>query len=620
MTRMFARIPPWVIALALIAIPHFVYLLLQWHRIPIHDGKLLGPTDPDPWLRLTLVREWLTSGNWYNHLVAHSNAPLGGTTSPWTRPLDLIIAVLVKLQPSAVPLDTRLLHAALMLPWIWMTLLLVGCYRLVRLIARIPSAYLMTSLLIAATPTTWNYFGLGNADHHAPLAVLFVWGLYGVFAPDASWRQRAISGVLFGIQLWISVEALILVGVLCAWYGLQWLRDDHAKMRQLFGLLAPLTLTVAAATAIERPSAEWLVPVYDSISVVYVYILALATVLAGLLARLSAGSSLHARVTASGVGGAALGYALYAVFPRAFGGPMAEVDPYIISDFLPRISEARTLFTFTPPYVAASLLQPLLALGLCALTWWKPSAAFYDKPTARLLGFFVATLTVLFIAQVRWSYYLLPLTAVAIAPVLGALFTPEHAPRWVYAQRLARLSEGKQALWRLPIILAVLVLPIALKLLHVQYEKHSRPAADQARLDARTACYKSARQLIYSGKLNEGPMSKPHNLLAPTDLGAEILFFTPHRIVASNYHREGPGIRYVWEADKIDSAETLQSYLAERNVEALLLCPVTKNPETSILQTIYDGNQPLPDWLKRIPLDTPTTTSKNMPVLLRISR
>jgi len=37
----------------------------------------------------------------------------------------------------------------------------------------------MVSLLTVSMPVMWNYFGIGNADHHAPLAVLFIWALYG---------------------------------------------------------------------------------------------------------------------------------------------------------------------------------------------------------------------------------------------------------------------------------------------------------------------------------------------------------------------------------------------------------------------------------------------------------
>ncbi|MEJ0009650.1 MAG: hypothetical protein WDN72_03445 [Alphaproteobacteria bacterium] len=52
-------------------------------------------------------------------------------------------------------------------------------------------------------------------------------------------------------------------------------------------------------------------------------------------------------------------------------------------------------------------------------------------------------------------------------------------------------------------------------------------------------CQKEARILIYGGKL-EQMLGKPRVLLAPTDLGGEILFWTPESIVASNYPPRRP--------------------------------------------------------------------------------
>jgi len=49
---------------------------------------------PIPWLRLTLVRDLLRTEQWHDHTVSRSNAPIGGITSPWTRPLDAVIIAL----------------------------------------------------------------------------------------------------------------------------------------------------------------------------------------------------------------------------------------------------------------------------------------------------------------------------------------------------------------------------------------------------------------------------------------------------------------------------------------------------------------------------------------------
>ena len=116
------RVSPVMLAALAFVLGHLLLSVRYWYALPVLDGVAIGPADPDPWLRLTLVRDWLLSGDWYNHAVARTNAPIGGVLTPWTRPLDLVIAMLSALQPDTVELSLRLMRAALLLPWIWMKL------------------------------------------------------------------------------------------------------------------------------------------------------------------------------------------------------------------------------------------------------------------------------------------------------------------------------------------------------------------------------------------------------------------------------------------------------------------------------------------------------------------
>jgi hypothetical protein len=132
----------------------------------------------------------------------------------------------------------------------------------------------------------------------------------------------------------------------------------------------------------------------------------------------------------------------------------------------------------------------------------------------------------------------------------------------------------------------------------------------------RDDCYRSARQLLRSGELNR-VLPTPLTLWAPTDLGAEILFFTPHRIIASNYHREGEAIQYVWDSNTITSPQQLRAHLAKRKVNAMLICPTADPADGSLLEG-YALGAPLPPWLRPIdyhlpPLPAPNARAGNMP-------
>lgn len=599
MRALFQKYRHPLLALALISVTHLLFVLLKWHQVPLHDGLSVGSTDPDPWMRLGLVRDWLSGGSWYDHVVHRSNAPFGGIASPWTRPLDVVIALLVKLQPSDIDLNLRLMRAALLLPWIWMSLLLIGMYRLVRQLSPVPAVYLMASVLVAAMPVTWNYFGLGNADHHAPLAVLFIWALGLILTPEQTPRGTILAGLLLALMLWISFEALILIGIIYAWYGIGWLRGQHSG-RTLAVLATRVAVFVAAALMIERPMGDWVEPIYDSISIVYAVLLILAAALAWFLDRAPARHT-AGRFLLAAIGSAALLLAFHNFYPLAFKGPLVMATPFAVHEFLPRITEVQPLYHADPLAALALLIQPLTALTLCVLPWRTPARTFYTRERAASLLFFLGATLLLFVGQQRWSYYLYPLTACIIAPFLASLFTPEHPSqqgKWP-ANTIAHLSPNGQAARRLPVLLLLLILPLGLALMNGYAEERWGNQEEQTLNKQRESCYRAARQLIYGGQLSALGNGKPLTILAPTDLGSEILFFTPHRILASNYHREGDAIEYAWGADKITDANALRSYLKKRKVDVVLACPTITAPKDGVLHDAVFTRH-APSWMKAI--------------------
>jgi putative flippase GtrA len=607
----------WLTVIAIAAV-HLAYALSKWHAIPLEEGMPMGQTDPDSWLRLTLVRDWLLGGSWFDHNVVNSNSPYGGTISPWTRPLDLIIAALAFLQPEVVEINLRLMRASLLLPVLWMALLVLGIHRAIRAFLPLPSAYAMAGVMVVTLPMLWNYFSLGNADHHALLAVLFIWAMGGVLNANPSRRLMVFTGLLLGLQLWVSVESLMLIALIYSWYGLCWLRGDDRMMQSLSWLASITALSTLLALMIERPAAEWHLPIYDSISIVHVFALTLAALLAWGL-RVVRARYMAYRLGYAMVGGAAMLLALALTYPKFFYGPMVDVHPFILSDFLPRISEAKPFYKVSLPTVLSMVFVPSVALALCMAAWLRPANSFYTRDTARMLAFFVIGTVLLYLAQQRWSYYLLPLSMVAVAPFLAALFTPEHAlvtGRWP-ASMLIGLAPGAQAKRRMPISLAILGLPFVLLLIGSEPELPANAPADPTNATyasrlltaQRDNCYRAARVLIRSGELQR-LMPNPSTILVPTDLGTEILFFTHHRIIASNYHREGEGIAYVWRAEQFTDAPALRAHLAARKIGTILMCPTVEPTKGSVLHGYVHGEK-LPEWMTRISYALPTPADKN---------
>lgn len=578
LTQLFRAVPTECWALLLIVLPVIAVACNRLDLIEAHRA-LKTPGDPDSWLRLTLVREWLNGAGWYDHDVPRTNTPLGGITTPWTRPLDLVLGFLTQIQFHG-DVTIRLLRAAAILPAIWTVLLVLGMLQIARQLGKPGFMPFLSVVMLGATPILWGYFGEGNADHHAPLAVLWTWAVALNLDPQA--RHTRTQGLLLAIMLWISPEALLPIAVLYGWRALDWLcrGGDLTPLARLSGWTAFGSLL---ALMIERPSDQWLTPLYDTISIAHVALLLLCALAAHALALLN-NPSLGRRILTAIASAALVLVGMALLYPRFFLGPMADADPYILTDFLPNINEAKPLYSKRPLFVISVLFVPVLALGAALAQLRRLSPAM-----RQMLFVLVATLALVML-QLRWVYYLVPVAAVMLAALLAPLYD-DTAPSW---NRLAL---------RMALLVTILAGPLVLLSINPSKPGPVR-RADQ--------CEKTARVIIHSGALTRALGDKPLALYAPTDVGADILFFTPYSIVASNYHREGPGIRYVWKAKRIDSEEALRKHFAERGLKAALICPDTHFSKRSVLKRWLDGGIQ-PAWVQWIPL-----RGRNAPLLLRI--
>jgi len=157
----------FIFALALGAALQTVQVLL----LP-HLKEALTPINPDAWLRLTQVRQWLSGGSFFDHAVRNTNAPFGGIDIHWTRPLDMIISFFYFLTPASLAVNTRLMLVA---AWLPAGLCLVAVLLMVRTVRdRFDHSH---AVICAVLFTVFNsyradYFTPGDSDHHGFLSTL----------------------------------------------------------------------------------------------------------------------------------------------------------------------------------------------------------------------------------------------------------------------------------------------------------------------------------------------------------------------------------------------------------------------------------------------------------------
>jgi hypothetical protein len=563
----------------------------------------LGPPNPDVWVRLSEVRQWLTGGGFYNHDIPHTNAPFGGISTPWTRPVDMLLAFLYYcFTPHSISPTLRLLFAS---AWMAPMLCLIAVATMARTVRRhfelSTHARIATVLLMIFNPYLGDYFSPGDADHHGFMSTLWCGVLCLITIENMSLAAAFGAGALLGGITWVSPEGLMLAAPVYALLGIEALFRPQ-KMISVAQVTLGAAVAVSIGLVIERSPQELLHPYYDTLSIVQVLLLWLCAAAAGVLALLyDKGIAMKARIDAVAAGALAIGGTMYAIYPKFFGGPMVEVDPFIFTNFLPNVTEAQPLFKSPWPDVINGLTEPVLAAALLVMCFWRswrqmrPEKRRYFGLLAVLLVYTMA----LTLFQIRWQYYVQP-----IAIILCAALLPGVAMATTFGLKRPPPRQWRQYLWMVVIFGAM-------------------NAADRVvpviNRGPQVLCMNEIRYVLQTQQLPKLIGDNDQIVYMPENAGGDALFFSPYRIIASNYHREGQGLQDAHNLSTSKTEAEAYAVLHKRQVQAMLYCPVNY-AKNAWLRTVAEGGK-YPPWmtpvggLKFFPFETEVPK----PVLFKIN-
>lgn len=544
-------------------------------QLDILAGKAIGPADPDTWLRLTQVRQWVTGGGFYNHEVINTNAPFGGIEIHWTRPMDVLLSVFYAIAPHNLDVNAKLLFAANWLP-AFLCLGAIACIaRAARLQAGSFHALAVSALLVFFGSLSSTQFAAGVADHHGLLCLLWCAALALVFSPQSRNTGVLLGGVL-GTTIWVSVEGLLPAAGIMLLLGVVALREP-AKIAYLGLVSATATIATSFALLVEKPGFLRLLPVYDQLSIVHVTLLAFCTIASLALLPLFRQAAMKARIFYGLLAAAGVLGGMAALYPKFFQGPLAEADPYVQDVLLPSISQAQPLFDASFPDICRVLLLPLAA-AILMKTCWHQNMVPAKRNHLMMLSALLSLTLGLTLWQLRWHYYMHPVAIIIIASLLPA------AARAARPKLIQRLKEFPP-LWRPYMIVWLLIM-----LTMGTGMMDDRPAG--------ASCVATARAQITQGWLQEKLGKTPMTVAAPSDLAGQLLFFTPYKIIAGNYHRESEGLKDLDTVFNAKNAGDARKTLQKRKAQALFYCPADI-PEESWLAA-----KKQPNWLTPVASDT----------------
>lgn len=540
--------------------------------------------DTDDAMRMVMVREFLAGQNWFD-LTAHRLNTPSGAELHWSRLIDLPLAALLLIFTPILGNDAALLAAGSVWPMVLLGVLLWLSARLAfRLVG--PEGVLPALILPVLSPAITAEFTPGRVDHHNVIVVLTLAIVWASVEAIRNPRFAVVAGLLTATALAIATESLPALAAATTAFGLGFVFDASRRtaMRN-FGLAFGLGSVVHLA--IFRLPARWLEPACDVLSPVYcafALLVALVFTLPAILPPIRAQWQRFAILTLPG--GAGL-LALGLAYPQCLSGPYAALDPWLQANWIAGIIEAKPWLSNLQemPAYALGVGVPILLAILAVfgrLRWVRKGRAEWA-----VLLVFLAMTTLVMLAQVRGA-------RLAIMPAIPAA-------AWLivtFRQRyLAKASLGNVAAL-LGSWLAFSGVVLALTVNGILAITPSK--AQQVEVSSRSDPEKCLLHSAFTS-LTELP---PKRIMAPIDLGAHIMLYTPHEVVAAPYHRNQEGVRDAFRFlnEPIDYARSL---LAERGIGLVVICPgmpelagLPSQAPDSFVNLFWQDN--LPDWLENM--------------------
>lgn len=557
--------------------------------------------DPDDFLRLHQIRNWMAGHNWHDVSVPRMNPP-DGADMHWSRLVDVPIVALT----WVIDLFTDPVSAERLAAIIWPTILFVAViFTLVAICETLfPRVNRLLVLLFGVTCVAAVVeFAPGRIDHHGLQILLYCLTLLGLVRAETVWGH-ALIGASIALSLVIGLDVLLLLVFILGWLGVEWAIGMDDRGQGLIRTAAAMAVTSLVLFPLSVAPDQWLVPACDANSIVYLAALwmisgsflvmalcsqatRLASPVATALARLGLGAVLAA--LSAGL--------LYGLYPQCTLGPLSGISPELKTQWLDNVVEAKGLISFVKTEKPNWIGMPLYLLLVFGLGLWlllrrnaHPrllailaiiaiclALGFFQVRTYRI-GIFAIVPICVIIAQASWEYFsaryphsrIMAMAATALVCVF--LFSPT----W--------LGIGN-----------VITAPFAAT--PVSNQLQTGKTGEVAKLvTPENSC-------LTRSEYNFLASLEPGLVMNAIDNGPAMLVFTDHSVVGGNYHRNGEAILDIKDFYSGDE-ETAWRIVAERGIDYVAFCwfplPEMLAPRDAAKfgVRLMQGNPP--DWLEKL--------------------
>ncbi len=476
--------------------------------------------DNDDAMRLVEVRDFLAGQGWFD-MMQYRLGLDGGTLMHWSRLVDLPIAGLIAVFGLFLPPGPSEAAALFLWPILLIVPVVIGVARACWNIGQRQTMIIGLVFIVLSLISNIR-FQPGNIDHHNVQLALIALLVAGLTDRLGRWKGHALAGIMAGLAVAVGVETTplvaisgIVVALRWAWHGAP--MDGAARA---FGL--SLAATVAAAFLATTPPRLYAMVTCDNLSLGFFAIATAGGVALALSARFARHRSRPARILALAASGAAVAAVTLSVAPQCLQNPLALLDPLLKTLWLERVQEAQSIVQMVqtmPSYLGFGFAAGTIAIIVCLVRIWRN-----DRRELHLvfLALCLPTLAISML-QVRGTTFLNFLSILPLSLAVSDLRTRAHRePRTIGAE----LAFAGLMLISIPSVWAIASAAVA-KVANT--DDTVMAGIEPSACVARDAIAPLADESI-------GVVA------APSNLGASILRFTHHRVLAAPYHRNPAGM------------------------------------------------------------------------------
>jgi hypothetical protein len=547
---------------------------------------LIGP-DNDDVMRLVKIRDWLSGQGWFD-LMQYRLGLEGGTPMHWSRLVDAPIGGLIVLFSVLMPVFVAEGVAASIWPLLLCGPLLLGLGLAGQRMGGPRTMHIALGLGMLFI-FTCSKFRPGALDHHNVQLVLAI----GLAALLADRRGRALghaaAGLVAALAIAVGAETVPFVAAACICVATRWIWQgrDFASAARAFGLSLALSITAIFLATV--PPRAYAMVTCDNLSLGFYSLAALGgTGLFG-LACLPYRSGLALRLSASGALGVVLAAAALVIAPECLGSPLAGLDPMLVDLWLSAVSEARSItqqMRIAPHSVAGYYVVGLGAMIVCSARIWRGE----DRGIHLLFLVLIAATWAVSLIQVRGMFFA---NLLAIPPLALLIADLQQKARDNPKSIGTAVAFIAVALASVPAVWAVAGAAWKLGITSVNINVLSMEDRGEGGECGNAADMKMLASFT------------PGVVAAPSNSGADILRFTPHRVLSAPYHRNQGGMLTELHIG-ISTPSEAEAFLRGAHVSVVAFC--ASDPQTASLTRVNGeglyaalARGDVPSYLRAVP-------------------